>query len=115
MTQQLLTSLGLSLALTLLFESIFFFIVGKRSKWDFLLLLLLNILTNPVVVMSWHLARMYTKLNLLVVLVFLETAAIVIEGGFYRKYAETIKRPFCFSLAANACSFGAGKLIEVLF
>lgn len=115
MTQLLLKSLGLSLALTLLFESFFFFIVGKRSKWDFLLLLLVNILTNPVVVMSWHLVRMYSKLNLILVIIFLETAAVVVEGGFYRKYAETIKRPFCFSLAANACSFGAGKLIEVLF
>ncbi|NLC89909.1 MAG: hypothetical protein GX681_07600 [Clostridiaceae bacterium] len=115
MSRQLLTSLGLSLALTLLFESLFFFIVGKRSKWDWLLLLLLNVLTNPVVVMSWYLLRAFTKLNLLLVLVFLETAAVVVEGCFYRKYAETIKRPFCFSLAANACSFGAGKLIEVLF
>lgn len=50
MNAQLLTSLAYSLLLTLIIETSFFLIIGKRRKKDLILVCLVNILTNPPVV-----------------------------------------------------------------
>ena len=111
----LLTSLGLSLALTLVLEAGFFLLVGKRDKKDLLLLLLVNILTNPVVVLSFWLTTRYTGWNPVLVIIPLELFAVLTEGYYYKKYGQSFKHPFLFSLAANAFSFGVGQLIQLLF
>lgn len=111
----LVFSLVVSLLLTLVFESAFFFMVGKRNKRDYLLLVLVNVLTNPLVVLSSWLIELYTHLYLPVVMVLLEVIAVGVEGAYYKKYGQSFKRPFVFSLAANAFSFLLGLLVQQLF
>ncbi len=108
----LLTSLAVSLLLTLALEAGFFFLAGKRSTKDLLLLVLVNVLTNPVVVLTFLLVTTYTHINSFAVLAVLEAGAVLVEGGYYKRYATSIRRPFLFSLAANAFSVCIGQLIQ---
>jgi len=112
MNGTILTSLALSLVLTLALETGFFLLIGKRNKKDLLLLLLVNVLTNPVVVLSYWLVVFYTYLDARIVLIPLELFAILVEGYHYKKYGCDFRRPFLFSIAANVFSFGAGLLIQ---
>ena len=115
MSGVLLTSLASSLILTIILEAAFFLIIGKRDKKDLLLLLLVNVLTNPVVVLSFWLAVLYTDLNRYIILIPLELFAVLTEGYYYKRYGQDFRRPYLFSTAANVFSFAAGVLIQMLF
>jgi hypothetical protein len=111
----LVASLALSLGLTIILEAGFFLIVGKRDKKDLLLLVLVNVITNPVVVLSYSLVILYTNWNTRLLLIGLESLAVVVEGALYARYGRQFRRPFLFALAANLFSFGTGVLIQWLF
>ena len=51
----MLTSLAVSLALTLILEGLLALLWGVKDRWDWLLLLLVNVVTNPTVVSLHHL------------------------------------------------------------
>lgn len=112
MNRNLLIALGFSLALTLALEAGFFLLVGKRNKKDLLLVIMVNVLTNPAVVLLYWLAVLFTDWNTTIVKIPLEVAAVLVEGIYYKKYGESFKRPFIFSLAANAFSFTIGAVIQ---
>lgn len=103
----LLLSLLLSLGLTEVFECGFACCTGKRSK-ALVLCALVNVVTNPPVVL---LSRLLPGGRLLIA--GLELAVVAIEGLLYR-YSGLFKRPFLFSLTANALSFSLGLLINQL-
>ena len=114
MNTAILSSLAISLVLTLVFEAGFFFLAGKRNKKDLVLLVLVNTLTNPLVVLCYWLTILYTQFNAALVLLFLEVFAVVTEGALYKKYGLEFKRPFLFSLAANSFSFAVGMLLQMI-
>ena len=115
MIEALLFSLAVSLGLTVALEAGFFLLIGKRGKKDLLLLVLVNVLTNPIVVLSFWLVSLYTNWNIYIALILLEAFAVLTEGFYYKKYGNAFTRPFLFSLSANMVSFGAGALIQYLF
>jgi len=116
MDRSLMIALGIALALTLILEAGFYLIVcKKRNKKDLLLVILVNILTNPIVVLSYWLIVLNTSLNTTLVKIPLEIFAVVTEGYIYSKYAVEIKHPYIFSLAANIFSFSVGVLIQQFF
>jgi hypothetical protein len=100
--------------MTLVLETGFFLVIGKRNKKDLLLVVMVNILTNPVVVLIYWLAVLRAWWNSILVLVPLEIVAVLVEGCYYKKYGNSFKRPYLFSLAANTFSYGAGVLIQLL-
>ena len=112
MIPALLSSLGVSLLLTIVLETGFFFIAGKREKKDLLLLMLVNILTNPAVVLLYWLAVLYAGLNSVIIMIPLELFAILAEGYYYKKYGCGFHRPYLFSFAANMFSFWIGVAIQ---
>ena len=112
MNRDLLTALAASLSLTLVFEVTFFFIVGKRNKKDLLLVVMVNVLTNPIVVLLFWLSALYTDWCETLVKIPLEVFAVLTEGLFFKKYGQSFKRPFLFSLAANAFSFFLGVSLQ---
>lgn len=113
MNQSLFSSLALSLVLTIALETAFFLLIGKRDKKDLLLVVLVNILTNPVVVLLYWLSILYTEWNSVVVMIPLELFAIVTEGYYYKKYSSSFRYPYLFSVVANMFSFWAGVLIQL--
>lgn len=112
MSSALLGSLVLSLSLTLALETGFFLLAGKRNKKDLLLLLLVNVLTNPVVVLSSWLVVLYTDWDVRMMLIPLELFAILTEGYYYKKYGHGFHRPYLFSIASNMFSFWVGVLMQ---
>ncbi len=113
--QALLLSLGVSLLLTLLLELAFALLFRVRGKWDLTLVILANILTNPVVVLCHHLTRaLLPSFPIAVATLLLEAGAVLIEGLCYQRYSQRIPRPYLFSLAANGFSYGMGVLISIL-
>ena len=115
MIPALLAALVFSLLLTLVLETGFFLLMGKRDKRDMLLVVLVNILTNPVVVLSYWLVAIYTDWNLIIVVIPLELLAVLAEGYYYKRYGQGFKHPYLFSVGANAFSFGMGMLVQLLF
>ncbi len=96
---------ALSLAFTLILEGAVGILAGFRGK-DLLLLALVNILTNPVVVL---LHAMFPKP---VITAILELAAIAVEGAIYSRLGTKIPHPWRFSLEANVFSYVCGIIIN---
>ena len=114
MTAPLLASLGISLALTLALEPAFFLLAGKRGGKDMMLVVMVNVLTNPAVVLIYWMMAAYTDWYAVFIVLPLEASAVLVEGHYYKKYGKAFKRPYIFSLAANAFSYGAGALLQLL-
>lgn len=105
--------LGELLILTIIFEASFAFILGVRSKKDFINIILVNIATNPLIntIMipvdlrcSYYLRKG--------ILIFLEIMVVLVEGLIYKKYLEYRKiNPFILSLLLNLFSYGVGIMI----
>ena len=96
----------ISLGLTLLLEIPFAYWWGLRSRHDVELAFLVNVLTNPVVVL----------LNAAgVPILLLEVSAVIAEGALYRSCGKDVRRPMLLALCANAFSFIAGELLQQFF
>lgn len=103
----LILALVLSLVLTELIECGLALSLNKSGK-VLLLCSLVNLVTNPPTVLFSRLLGGGWPL-----IVELELLAVTIEGLLYG-YSGLVKRPFLFSLTANALSFSLGLLINQL-
>ncbi len=103
----LLPALGISLLLTLVLEGLFGLIWGIKGKRDWLLLLIVNVVTNPIVV-TLH----YCVSSFWVVTLVLEIAAVLAEWLAYRRWGRTTHPAFLFALCANCFSYFSGLLIN---
>lgn len=110
----MLTALAVSLLLTLAFEEGFALCRGLRGQRELGLVALVNVLTNPPVVLLYHTATGLWRWPAVPVALALETAAVVVEWRCYRAYSERVRRPFLFALLANLFSCGAGCVINLL-
>lgn len=115
MTAYLIRMFGISLALTLGIELAAAFFCGVRSRRGILLVALVNILTNPLVVMLYWLIRLYLPgFPRIPVQIGLEAAVIMSEALVYRGFSRDerwqIRRPVLLSLTANLCSWLLGAL-----
>jgi len=113
MNEELIFALAISLILTLVLETGFFLLTGKRNRKDLLLVIMVNILTNPIVVLLYWLAFFYTSMSLVMVKAVLEVFAVLTEGHYYNKYGQSFNHPYLFSVAANTFSFGTGELLQI--
>lgn len=107
----LLLSLGVSLTLTLAIELSFALAVKIRGR-ALLTVLLVNVVTNPVVVLVTFTLEHSAGAPQWLVQAPLEIAAVLTEGAVYKSFG--FRRPFLFSLAANALSLGIGCLIGII-
>lgn len=108
MLRDLPLTLTVSLVLTLLLEGLFAFCAGQRTGRRLLLVALVNTLTNPVVVL------LHALFPSMLLTLFLELSAVLVEGFVYKKCADNIRHPFLFSLAINAFSYFSGELLNRL-
>lgn len=97
----------LPLALTIVFEGAIALAWGLRRR-DLLLLVLVNVLTNPAAVLLHALfpGRPVTAA--------LELGVVALEGICYKRLGHAVCRPWLFSLSANAFSFCLGLAADCL-
>ena len=101
----LLKMFGISLLLTLVIELAAALLWGSRSKKQILLVILVNVLTNPAAVLLCWLGIPQLPVELAVVL----TEALV-----YKDPAWKIPRPVLFAIVCNTVSWGTGILIQMM-
>ena len=104
------------LLLTIIIELIVALILGVRDKKDILNVILVNIITNPVVVVSQTILYIKFGYNVeMIGIAILEVLVIIVEGLIYKKVLDYKKiNPFLLSLLLNAASFFIGELINML-
>lgn len=113
MTARWLSSLGVSLALTLAIETGLALLFRRRGR-ALLIVALANVLTNPAVVLASLLWRAYSLPAYPAAVAALECLAVLVEGLVYKKSRTGFARPYLFSLAANAASFGLGLILSLI-
>ena len=107
----MLVSLGLSLALTLAIELPLAFLLGIRKGMDFLCVVLVNVVTNPSLVLILNLFSL-RGVPPWFLIAGLEAAAVVAEALFYRKCLSRCPvHPILLSLILNGISYLGGCLL----
>ena len=102
-----LTGLLFSLALTLILEGAYGLLWRLKSRRDWLLLLLVNVVTNPIVGFLYHVVSARWLF-----VAALEIAAVLAEWRAYRRWGQDTCPPLLFSLCANCFSFFGGLLLN---
>lgn len=107
----MLTSLALSLALTLAIELPLAFLFGVRKGLDVLCVFLVNVVTNPPLVLILNLVSMKAIPPWYLIAV-LEVGAVAAEALFYRKCLSRCPiHPLLLSLILNGISYLGGFLL----
>ena len=105
--------MAISLIETLILELGFALFWGVRGRQDLLWVVLVNVLTNPIVVFTYYMVRIrHVPVNTGVVTLILETFAVVTEALIYQKKARTVGRAWLFSLSVNSFSYAVGELLN---
>lgn len=102
---ELFLKLVISLLLTLVTEFPVAFLFQAKGK-DLLLVFLVNILTNPAVVLVSTLTDDRVSLQMI-----LEGMAILAEGFYYNRYSTYMRKGFLCSFCCNLVSYGVGLLL----
>ena len=102
------------LLLTIIIEIIVGLILGIRNKKDIINIILVNIVTNPIVVSIPILVYIYLGYKYEVIsLYILEVLTVLIEGFIYLKVINYKRiNPFLLSLFLNLSSYLIGELIN---
>lgn len=98
---------------TILIELIVALILKVRDKKDILNIILVNTMTNPLLV-SLTVYITYNRIfNRILSVIILELLVVLIEGFTYKKVLKYKKiNPFILSLILNASSYFIGEIIN---
>ena len=104
------------LSITIVIEIIVSLLLKIRDKKDILNIVLVNIVTNPLVVaIPVYVNITYGLLERHIVILILEIFAVLYEGFIYKKYLHLKKiNPFIISLILNLSSYLIGEVINYL-
>ena len=103
-----------ALFLTIIIELFVALLLKVREKKDILNIVLVNILTNPIVVsVSVFFNYRYGLMGRKISLIVLELTAYFVEGFIYYKYLKYRKiNPFLLSIILNLSSYLIGEVIN---
>lgn len=113
----LLKDMIFCLSITIIIESVVAFIIGIRNKKDFINIVIVNCMTNPLVVsIPVYFNILYGSDYRNIAYVLLEIFAFISEGLVYYKVLNYRKiNPFLVSIILNGFSLLAGELTGSLF
>lgn len=108
--------MGVSLTLTIIIELVCALLIGIRNKKDIINVILVNILTNPLVVsISFLINLRYGLMPKRIAMIFLELFAFASEGFIYNKCLEFKKyNGFLLSFILNFISYFLGIIINCI-
>lgn len=111
---KLVTYMLICLILTIAIELLVAIIIGVKDKLDLINVILVNILTNPLLVSIVNIVNIYSK-NITIsyiVLAILEIVVVFVEGLIYKKYLKYNKvNAINLSIVLNICSYFIGYFV----
>ena len=104
------------LLFTIIIEIILAMILKVKDKKDILNILLVNIMTNPIVVsLPVFINIRFGLFERNITVLILEIFTVLIEGKIYSKYLKFKKiNPYALSLILNLCSYIIGDIIKYI-
>lgn len=105
---------AVSLGLTLALETPVAYAWGLRDRHNLAVAVLVNVLTNPAVVLLNFWLSVRTGWPRLAVQLPLEALAVTVEAVCYRECGKDIRRPALLSLCANGFSYCTGLLLNAM-
>lgn len=119
MVMYLIRMFGISLMLTIAIELAAALLFGMHMRKNMLLVVLVNVFTNPPAVLCNWLCRLYLPdYHRAAVQLAIEAVVITVEAliysGFARDERWRIRKPVLFSLTANGCSWLAGAALSLM-
>lgn len=107
----------ISLILTLIIEEIIAFIFGARMKLEFVIVALVNTLTNPAMVLYYVLiSRCFPSVSPVLLQLPGEIIVVLAEAYVYRYMGVTekyrIPHPFLLAFTANLVSWISGIILQ---
>jgi len=114
--KSVIISLLISLFSTEIYEVLISIMLGIREKRDIKVVILANLITNPIVVYTANLLLIksnYIVLN--TVIIIMEVLVVIGEALIYKKYLKYDKKsPWIISLINNFLSFTIGNIINII-
>ena len=105
----------LCLVLTEILELGTAFLLGVRDKYDFAIIALANVLTNPALNVILSFFASLTPVPIWLPLAVLEILVVLVEGAVYKKYLDFRKvPPYLLSLILNVVSCFIGSPLVYL-
>ena len=103
------------LVTTLVVELVVALLLKVKTKMDIINIVLVNILTNPLLVSTINLISINYGLKIAYIfLLIFEIFVVFIEGFIYRKYLDYKRiNPYLLSFILNLCSYLFGLLINL--
>lgn len=100
--------------LTVIIESAVLYLLKVREREDYILMVLVNLVTNIPANVLYQLNLQYNIINKWVRLALIETAVTVTEYFYIRKYMKTDVDPWRTAVAINVASFLGGMIWSLL-
>ena len=102
-----------ALAFTILIECAAAWLFGVRTKRDQTTVVLVNLLTNPLVVSLGAATSLWIGIKAVrPVTLVMEALVVVIEGAVYKKTLVSERNPYVLSLICNLASFLIGEILN---
>ena len=107
-------TMAVCLSLTIIIEVLIALILGVRAKKDILNVVLVNVVTNPIVVTVPYLIYILFNYDIYKYSIYiLEVLAFITEGLIYLKVLDYKKiNPILLSAVLNLSSYGFGLLMD---
>ena len=100
----------ISLGMTLVLELAYAWLWGVKGK-DFIVITVMNILTNPLVVL-WHYA--FSDAGIWINTVLPELAAVIAEILLLMRFGKSVQKPVSLGICINLFSYFVGFIINLL-
>jgi len=118
MAGYVLEMFGVSLVLTLVIELAVLLLLRENSRRNIVLLILANVLTNPVAVFLAWLGNVYGGLGRQIWFqIPIEIVVVFVEAGIYWMFSKEkeweIRHPICLAVVANMVSWLCGVAIQL--
>lgn len=111
----IINSLIKSFLLTLIIEYIIIKLIFVKRK-VFAPVLLVNMLTNPLIVYTYNIMSLYSFEYKDVILIFLELLVVIVEGYVYKYLFEiNWKKALMISFISNVIAYLTGILLNLFF
>ncbi len=111
----ILEMFAVSLGMTIVLEALVMIGLGEHSKKNMLLLLLINIFTNPMAVYLSYVGNYLIRLPNILIQVPIEIFVILVEVGIYKWFSKdenwNIKKPILLGTLANIISWSVGLMM----